>query len=233
VLVKTSFPFNINANVATYEIPCGAIQRSTRPQTEAERAKWEVSALRWADLSDAPTNDSYGISILSDCKHGYDARPNQLRLTLLRGSKWPDPNSDLGQHRFSYAVYPHDRDWRTAQTVRRGYEVNQPLRVLNIAPPPRPTTPTLPVVGDFLSLPSNFLLSAFKPSEDNPNQWLLRGYECHGMSGSLNWQGGLGATLKQVLNPNATRLNLLEQPVPDAVGTLNPWQIATYRFNRI
>jgi alpha-mannosidase len=232
VLVKTSFPFNINANVATYEIPCGAIQRSTRPQTEADRAKWEVSALRWADLSDAPTSDSYGISILSDCKHGYDARPNQLRLTLLRGSKWPDPNSDLGQHQFSYAVYPHDRDWKTAQTARRGYEINQPLRVLNIAPP-KSTATALPAVGDFLFLPSNFMLSALKPSEDNPNQWILRGYECHGMSGSLNWQNGLGATLKQALNPSATRLNLLEQPVSDPVGSLKPWQIVTWRFDRV
>jgi alpha-mannosidase len=49
LLVKAAFNFNMNANFATYEIPCGAIQRPTRPQTAAEKAKWEVSALRWAE----------------------------------------------------------------------------------------------------------------------------------------------------------------------------------------
>ena len=41
---------------------------------------------------------------------------------------------------------------------------------------------------------------------------------------------GMGTTLKQVLNPNATRLNLLEQTTADPVNTLNPWQVVTYRF---
>ncbi len=234
VLVKAAFPFNMNAARATYEIPCGVIQRTTRPQTPAERAKWEVPALRWADLSDTASSDSYGVSILSDCKHGYDATPNQLRLSLLRGSQWPDPNSDLGQHQFTYAVYPHDRDWKTAQTVRRGYELNQPLRVLVVAPNSlqRRGGITLPPIGDFLSLPSNFLLSAFKPAEDNPNHLILRGYEAHGMTTTLNWQNGLGATLRQVINPNGTRVDLLEQPT-SASGPINPWQIATYRFERI
>lgn len=232
VLVKAAFPFNINAARATYEIPCGVIQRPTRPQTAAEKAKWEVSALRWADLSDTATNDSYGVSILSDCKHGYDATPNQLRLSLLRGSEWPDPNSDLGQHQFTYALYPHDRDWKTAQTVRRGYELNQPLRVLVSAPSSlQRTGQPLPPIGDFLSLPSNFLLSAFKPAEDNPKQWILRGYEAHGMSTSLNWQNGFGATLRQVLNPSGVRVNLLEQSTSEA-NAITPWQIATYRFGQ-
>ncbi|HEY9601062.1 MAG TPA: alpha-mannosidase, partial [Allocoleopsis sp.] len=52
VLVKAAFPLNLEADSATYEIPCGAIQRPTRPQTPAEQAKWEVPALRWADLTD-------------------------------------------------------------------------------------------------------------------------------------------------------------------------------------
>lgn len=237
VVVKAAFPFNINAAYATYEIPCGAIQRPTRPQTAAEKAKWEVPALRWADLSDTASNDSYGISILSNCKQGYDAKSNQLRLTLLRGSEWPDPNSDRGQHQFTYAIYAHDRDWKTAQTVRRGYELNQPLQVLVLELSAlKPSSATLPPVSSFLALPSNFVLSAFKPAEDNSKHWVLRGYECHGNSGSLNWQNGFGSTLRQVLNPSPVRVNLLEQvleqPAPQTSGSIAPWQIATYRFEQ-
>ncbi len=52
VLVKAAFPLNLEADFATYEIPCGAIRRPTKPQTPAEKAKWEVPALRWADLTE-------------------------------------------------------------------------------------------------------------------------------------------------------------------------------------
>ncbi|MEB3290579.1 MAG: glycoside hydrolase family 38 C-terminal domain-containing protein [Leptolyngbya sp.] len=51
VLVKAAFPLTVSAPAATYEIPFGAIQRATDPQTPEEAAKWEVPALRWADLS--------------------------------------------------------------------------------------------------------------------------------------------------------------------------------------
>lgn len=235
VLVKAAFPFNINAAVATYEIPCGAIQRTTRPQTDAEKAKWEVPALRWADLSDTASNDSYGVSILSDCKHGYDIRPDQIRLSLLRGSEWPDPNSDRGQHQFTYAVYPHDRDWKTAQTVQRGYELNQPLRV-QVFDPARlnwTATPKLPATGSFLSLPPNLVLSAFKPSEANPNQWILRCYEAHGNQTTVDWNNQFNGLMRPYLAVNTIgRIDALEQPVAASPGTIAPWQVVSHRISR-
>lgn len=235
VLVKAAFPFNMDAAYATYEIPYGTIQRPTRPQTAAEAAKWEVSALRWADLSDSASNNSYGVSLLSDCKHGYDAKPNQLRLTLLRGSEWPDPNSDRGQHQFTYAIYPHDRDWKTAQTVRRGYELNQPLRML-VLPQNSVNAAGLSPIGEFLKLPANLILSAFKSAEDGLNQWVLRCYDSQGAATTINWQDHLGATLRQTLKANTAQpVNLLEQPTDsaDAPGTVLPWKIASYRFEQI
>jgi len=51
VLLKAAFPLSDEPDLATYEIPCGAIVRPTRPSTAAEQAKWEVPALRWADLA--------------------------------------------------------------------------------------------------------------------------------------------------------------------------------------
>ncbi|NER52056.1 MAG: alpha-mannosidase, partial [Symploca sp. SIO1A3] len=99
VLVKAAFPLNLAANYATYEIACSAIQRPTQPQTPVEQAKWEVSALRWADLGD----ETYGVSLLNDSKYGYDAHSSQLRLTLLRSPNWPDPEADRGIHNFTYA----------------------------------------------------------------------------------------------------------------------------------
>ncbi|MFP4101964.1 alpha-mannosidase [Coleofasciculus sp.] len=128
VLVKAAFPLNLEADYATYEIPCGAIQRPTKPQTPAEQAKWEVPALRWADLAD----ETYGVSLLNDCKYGYDAQPSQLRLTLLKSPMWPHPDADRGIHHFTYALYPHSGTWQAGKTVQRGYELNFPLQVVRL-----------------------------------------------------------------------------------------------------
>ena len=241
VVVKAAFPLNVNAAHATYEIPCGAIQRTTRPQTDAEKAKWEVPALRWADLSDTASNNSYGVSILSDCKHGYDAKPNQIRLTLLRGSEWPDPTSDRGAHQFTYAVYPHDKSWQAAQTVRRGYELNQPLRAIVTQ---RSSATLLPPSGKFLDLQSNSLiLTAFKPAEANPNlanlnQWILRCYEAHGSSATLNLSQNAGLLFGQGFGQSldgrsATRVNLLEEPIAGTVESIGAWQIATVQVAKV
>ncbi len=59
VLVKAAFPFALESDVIHYEIPCAAIARPTRPETPAEKAKWEVPALQWADLTDPEQN--YGV----------------------------------------------------------------------------------------------------------------------------------------------------------------------------
>ncbi len=50
-----------------------------------------------------------------------------LRLSLLRSPTWPDPETDQGQHEFTYSLYPHGGTWREAMTVRQGYELNYPL----------------------------------------------------------------------------------------------------------
>lgn len=234
VLVKAAFTLNMDAATATYEIPFGAIQRSTRPQTPQEKAKWEVSALRWADLSDTASGNSYGFSLLSDGKHGYDSKPNQIRLTLLRAPEWPDPDADRGIHQFTYAIYPHDRTWQSAQTVRRGYELNQPLRVVWRESGESGNTP-LPPTGQFLNLSANNLvLSALKRSEDHPDQWVLRCYEAHGQSATIDWKTCLGARLGQRLDNTAERTNLLERTGNTAQApshTVAPWTIATFVLN--
>ncbi|MBE9179767.1 alpha-mannosidase [Oculatella sp. LEGE 06141] len=226
VMVKAAFPLNLTAAEATYEIPFGAIARSTQSATPQEAAKWEVPALQWADLSQA----DYGVSLLNNCKYGYDSQPAQLRLTLLRSPNWPHPGADRGHHEFTYALYPHGDTWQMAQTVRRGYELNQPLRVVRNLPT-TPSSRSLPPVGQFIDVSSpNLILSAFKPAEANPNQWILRCYECHGEPAEFSVQNSLGLT---IANPT----NLLERSsnaFSDAtisqtqVSQIAPWKIATF-----
>jgi len=124
VLLKAAFALAASGPKATYEIPYGAIERTTLRTNSWEKAQFEVPALRWADLGDA----SQGFSLLNDSKYGYDAAGNVLRLTLLRSPTWPDADADRGMQHFTYALYPHAGDWKTAMTVRRGYELNDPLK---------------------------------------------------------------------------------------------------------
>ena len=204
-LVKAAFPINIEADFTTYEIPCGAIKRTTKPQTEREKAKWEVPALNWADIS----KDNYGVSLLNDCKYGYDAKPDELRLTLLRGSTWPDSKADVGIHEFTYAIYPHIGSWENAGTVQRGYELNMPLMV-QIMPLIREEKShgKLPQVYRFLGWEAeNLILMMLKRSEDNQS-WVFRCYECLGKEVKLNLESDAGLRIKKVVN-------LLEQDVSE------------------
>jgi alpha-mannosidase len=223
VLVKAAFSLNLTADLATYEIPCGAIARSICPQTESERAKWEVPALRWASLS----QDAYGVSLLNDGKHGYDCTPNQIRLTLLRGSEFPDPEADLGNHSFTYALYPHAGNWQVAQTVRRGYELNDRLSAWRYSSERVKPDASLPPVCDLLDLgAANLVLMAFKQAEDRPAEWVLRCYECDGETAKL----ALRSPLNLKLNG---RIDLLEQAcnrteIQGQTTIVHPWQIVSF-----
>jgi len=215
VLVKAAFPLNLEADFATYEIPCGVIKRATKSQTAAEAAKWEVSALNWADLS----GDDYGVSLLNDCKYGYDSQPNQLRLTLLRSPNWPDPEADKGEHEFTYALYPHAGSWQAAQTVQRGYELNLPLQVMLCAYGTE--KPTLPEEGSLLDLGAeNLVLMALKRSQDN-KQWIIRCYESLGETANITLTSDLGLALGEPCD-------LLERDLSEQLATIKPWKIVSF-----
>ncbi len=225
VLVKAAFPLNLEADHATYEMACGAIRRPTKPKTPAEQAKWEVPALRWADIG----TDSYGVSLLNDCKYGYDSQSDQLRLTLLRSPSWPDSEADRGFHQFTYALYPHSGSWQSAHTVRRGYELNLPLQVMLLADISYPNSGQLPVVGRLLDLSAeNLVLMAFKQSEDDPHQWILRCYECQGEPAELSLQSDLGLNVAHPVDLLERPSKTLETPPSTPTHQISPWKIATF-----
>lgn len=220
VLVKAAFPLKLESDIVTYEIACGAIERLTRPKTEAEQAKWEVYGHRWADLTDV--NQNYGASLLNDCKYGYDSQSNQIQLTLLRGSKWPDSNADRGTHYFTYAIYPHAGNWKDAKTVQRGYELNIPLKVIF---PNYPNNACLSPVSSWLNFKSeNLVLMTLKQAENDEKQWILRCYESEGKATELEIESDIGLTL-------SSPVNLLEENISDDNLTINPWKIVGYQVS--
>jgi alpha-mannosidase len=222
VLIKANFPLNLTADISTSEAACGAIDRPTKPQTAIEKAKWELPMHRWVDLTD--NSGQYGVSLLNDCKYGFDAGTDYLRLTLLRSPKWPDPTADRGYHEFTYAIYPHSGTWQAAQTVRKGLELNSPLQLVQLVPQPKVDLgKDLVPNNSFIDLHAeNLVLMAFKPSETIDRSWVLRCYECHGTEGEIELTGKLGLEIDRVVN-------ILEQPILEAVDErVKPWQIKSF-----
>jgi alpha-mannosidase len=224
VLLKAAFPLAASSAMATYEIPYGSIERPTTRTNRWDAAKFEVPALRWADLGDA----QHGFSLINEAKYGYDAKDNVLRLTLLRSSTAPDPVADQGEQRFAFSLYPHADGWKQAQTVRRGYEFNYKLEAEQAQIHPG----TLPSRFSFVSVtPQNLTLTALKKSEDGQHL-VVRFYEWAGQAGVATISVPRGVT-------GATLTNLMEEPegAPLAIkdstvsAPFTPYSIITVRLD--
>jgi len=220
VLLKAAFPLAATSPKATYEIPYGSIERPATRNNSWEKAQFEVPAQRWADLGDA----KQGLSLLNDVKFGYDAEGNTLRLTLLRSPTWPDENADRGRQQFRYALYPHAGTWKQALTVRRGYELNDPLKAEQVFP----HTGALPAEHSWASIENpNVTLTAIKKAEDS-DALIFRMYEWAGTATQVKLHVPPGAT-------SATETNMMEKPEGAALNLtgdtitvpIKPYEILT------
>ncbi|MNC06039.1 alpha-mannosidase [compost metagenome] len=171
-LLKVGFPVDVVADKATYEIPFGALERPTHRNTSWEQAQYEVCGHRFADVSE----HGYGVSLLNDCKYGYDIQGSTIRLSLLRAPKWPDRTADQGAHDFTYSLYPHSGDWRSAHTLRKAAELNHEVPVIAA----HRKTGQLPSTGALIGFGGqHVVLDTVKPSEDGQGR-VLRLYESSG-----------------------------------------------------
>jgi alpha-mannosidase len=193
-LAKVAFPLKVHNESTTYEIPYGWITRldpSSPKATPAEKAKYEVPAQKWIDHG--ADDGSYGVSLLNDCKYGFDSKSDIIRMTILRSSQYPfmlrrafglpfdekraeTEVADQGEHDISYALYPHASDFKKAQTVKKAFEFNYPLLTLVVPA----HGGELPKSKSFLSIhPENLILTTMKMAEDS-DDWILRFYETVG-----------------------------------------------------
>jgi len=216
-MLKVSYTPILGKTEATFEIPFGHIKRVSDGT--------EYPALRWVDLSDG----EYGLSFISNYKHGFDINGNTIRMTLVRTSYSPDPLPDQGKHEILYALYPHKDDWKKSLTFRIGWELNHPLiayAVLNR----RESNGYLCEEGSLLQVkPSNIVVSCLKKSE-NSDDLIIRVYDATGEGASAELL--FSFNVKEVYETD-----LMESPVK-AVKTqenkiqvrVNPFEIKTFRI---
>jgi alpha-mannosidase len=174
-MLRTSFPVDIHAEQATFDIQYGHIRRSTHRNTTWDLARDEVCAHKWVDLSQG----DYGVALLNDSKYGHKVKGNVLDLNLLRSAPYPgsrvaeepsdpaEPNhvyTDQCDHLFTYALYPHPGDHVSGRVAQAGYELNIPLR----ATPLPVQSGRLPRQASFLKVNApNIFVEAIKQAEDD------------------------------------------------------------------
>lgn len=221
ILLKVAFPVDINSNRATYEIQYGNVERETHCNTSWDTAKFEVCGHKWADLSEG----AYGVSMLNDCKYGHDIKDGVMRLTLIKAGTYPNPEADLGEHEFTYSIYPHKATWREADTVTMAYNLNAPMyAVLEDAHSGE--------LGDRYSLLSvnsdNCIIEAVKKAEDDEGI-IIRLYEYKNMRKTVEMSFGREAE-------SCRECDLMEQSIgrADIQGNgisfeLLPYEIKTFK----
>lgn len=169
LLVKAEYPVDVNAKMASYDIQFGHIQRPVHQNTLWDFARFEVCGHKYADLSDG----GFGMSILNDCKYGFDASRNCLNITLLKCSTYPDKQADIGYHSFSYALYPHAGDLLTADVRNHAYDFNfcAPVAMLPAQEGKLPATMSMLRVNA-----ENVVIETVKKAEDS-DDIVVRMYE--------------------------------------------------------
>jgi alpha-mannosidase len=161
-LLRVDFPLALHARFATYEIAFGAIQRSARTSNSYESAKFEVPFHRWMDMGES----GYGAALLNNGKYGGCIRNNTASLSLLKAPRYPDTQSDIGIHEFTYSLLPHFGDWQSAGVFQEAVLLNTPIQLVDgAANEPR---------MDYVKVSAGGIsIEALKKAEDG-NGWILR-----------------------------------------------------------
>jgi len=223
-VLKALFPVDVNASEARYEIQFGNVTRPTHTNTSWDFARFEVCAHRWADISE----EGFGMSLMNDCKYGHHTKGSEMRLTLLRAPKEPDPEADMGEHVFTYSIMPHAGDYIEAGTVREAYGLNVPMRVLPVEASEGP----LPPVRSFLRVDSEHVILETVKKAEREETVILRCYECHNRRGTVTVTVDL--PFSRVYECDLMEDNLEEVPCAGSSFTfpIRPFEIKTFKLVR-
>lgn len=226
ILLKTAFPVDVLSPKASYEIQWGNVERPTHRNTSWDWARFETAAQKWVDLSEG----GYGVSLLNDCKYGHDIYENVIRLTLLRGTTAPDPYADLGEHEFSYSLFPHLGKW-DEHTIAQAYALNDPIIVVPLEEKKSKST-QLPLKNFSLVAADqpNIVIETVKQAEDG-NGIIVRLYESQRKRGRINLKTAFkidSAWETNLLEENRDEIKIREEKRIELM--IDPYQILTLRL---
>jgi alpha-mannosidase len=218
-LLKLSLPVAVRTLRARYETQYGSIERPTHENTLADEAQYEVCSHRWVHVAEP----GLGIGVANDSTYGCDVRRTaqgtEIRPTLLRAPRFPDPGTDRGRHTFRFAVVAGDETGTRAAAD----DLNAPL---------------LDALGDVPPLVTLDLdagaavVDWVKLADDRGGDVIVRLHETLG--------GRATGRLRSSFEAAVTETDLLERSLPAGYElpvalragelVLGPYQIATLRL---
>ncbi|WP_089957483.1 alpha-mannosidase [Lentzea xinjiangensis] len=218
-LLKIAFPLDLRAEVSTAETQFGHLHRPVHTNTSWEAAKFEICAHRFLHVGEP----GYSVAVVNDSTYGHEVTrttrddggtTTTVRLSLLRAPRFPDPETDQGEHRFRYALVVGD----LPAAVDAGYRINLPPRSVRGSVTPEPLVRTdNPAVR----------VEAVKLADDRSGDVVVRLYEAHG--------GRARAVIgTSFAHTGIQETDLLERPLGAASAevVLRPFQVITLRFTR-
>ncbi|MEO6962833.1 MAG: glycoside hydrolase family 38 C-terminal domain-containing protein [Puia sp.] len=210
-MVKVAFPLNLQNDSATYDIPYGTIKRPSQGEEQVGQ--------KWVDISD----EHYGVSLLNDSRYGYDVTKNTIRLSLLRSPDHPvEATDEKGIHQIKYSLYPHQGNWQTANTMRKGYEFNYPLIAINESSHNGP----LSAKHSFIEIsPENLIVTTLKKAEDS-DDLILRFFETTGNESIAK------VKLSKFIGINAVhKTDLMENELEDIPVSKNLFEVKVGKYS--
>ncbi|GAB2861154.1 alpha-mannosidase [Lentzea nigeriaca] len=219
-LLKIAFPLDLRAEVSTAETQFGHLHRPVHTNTSWEAAKFEICAHRFLHVGEP----GYGVAVVNDSTYGHEVTrtiredggtTTTVRLSLLRAPRFPDPETDQGEHRFRYALVVGAG---IPEAIDAGYRINLPPLVVRGSQAPQPLVHTdNPAVR----------VEAVKLADDRSGDVVVRLYEAHG--GRARARVGTSFSYRGI-----QETDLLERPLGDASAdvVLRPFQVLTLRFLR-
>lgn len=214
-LLTLMVPLDVRASEATCDIQFGTVRRPTHPSSPWDAAKFEVCAHRFVDLAEP----AFGVAVLNDGRFGHSLFDGGIRVSLLRGARFPDPEADQGRHRVTLAVLPHGPGLH--EVLREAEALNVPLRLATGGAAPAPI-----VTVDHPGVQ----ITAVKRADDGSGDLIVRLHEACGDRSdvAVHVAGGVRS---------AQWCNALEEPLSsiDVTDTflsvpLRPFQLATLRL---
>jgi alpha-mannosidase len=228
--VKIHHPITIKNSDVLCNIQFGNITRPTHSNDSIAKAKSEISAHKFIDISD----EQYGISMLSKNKYGFYVKENRLELTVLRSqqkngseigiqedSRYYDNNyGDLVRHTFQYALYPHNKLNYPISVTKKAYNYNH-----DIISYKGYKKGTISMDETFFVSKKNIIIETIKPS-DSGDGVIIRLYETEGKPTNFRLRTSLPYS-------KAYHTNLMEIEIGSAKLsslTLKPYEICTLKL---
>ena len=189
-ILKLAFPADVHTAEADFEIAFGHVRRPIHENTSWDAARFEVSAHRWLHVGEP----GWGVAIANERTYGWDLARHEragggtftvARASLVKGSRYPDPRADKGQHSFAFNL-SLGADLVAARAL--GYRTAIPLRE-------RGGTPVEPLV----QVDGSAVVETVKLADDGSGDLVVRVFEPLGARSTSTVRVDLpGAVVREV-----------------------------------